>query len=271
MFMNTIGEGAYGIVWRGFDNKRKEHVAIKRFKSAHLDPEVMLITRREISILQSCNHPNIVKYLNAYKTNSGHVYLVTEFVQNTLTSQLRKHRNGFTSDQVLSITKQLLEAIQYMHASMLIHRDLKPSNILLEPNNQVKLCDFGFAREIETRDRVAYTSYMTTRWYRPPEIITGESYGPSIDIWSIGCLFAELATGAPMFPGRTNLDQLSLIENTLGKLDGSIEPMHTLEQRYDEFSPDMLQVLHACINLDPMKRLEADAILKLPYFMDASP
>mmetsp|Transcript_9006 Transcript_9006/g.19350 ORF Transcript_9006/g.19350 Transcript_9006/m.19350 type:complete len:799 (+) Transcript_9006:292-2688(+) len=283
-FVCNLGEGAYGTVWKCLDRETGQMVAMKRFKEAHLDEEVMRLALREIRLLKMANHPNIVRMHEAFRSKSGRVYLVMEFVDKTLTEELRRHPRGFPPAQVKLITWQLLQATAYLHKTRIIHRDLKPANIMLTESGQVKLCDFGFARLMAAKETADYTQYVVTRWYRPPELLVGDAYGPAVDVWAIGCLFCEMATGRPLFPGRNTLDQLWLTVRTLGRLSDrhmaimmadeklstvpipSPEEQQSLERRFHDFSPDMMEVLYACLHPDPEQRLTAAQVMQLPYF-----
>jgi len=285
-FMCNLGEGAYGTVWKCLDKDTNQMVAMKRFKEAHLDEEVMHLALREIRLLKACAHPNVVALNEAFKSKSGRVYMVMEHVDHTLTEELRKQPRGFRPLHAKLVAWQLLHAAAFLHANKVIHRDLKPANILLTPELTVKLCDFGFARTLTPEDIADYTQYVVTRWYRPPEILVGAPYGSSVDVWAIGCLLCEMCTGRPLFPGSDTLDQLHLTMRTLGQLPhdqmarlradshlaGVVVPtqaqIRPLETRYPLLPPDVLEVLHACLCLEPARRLSALEVASLPYFDD---
>ncbi|XP_075892754.1 cyclin-dependent kinase-like 1 isoform X3 [Nelusetta ayraudi] len=167
-----------------------------------------------------------------------------------------------------------------------IHRDVKPENILLTKTGVIKLCDFGFAR-ILTGPEDDYTDYVATRWYRGPELLVGDTqYGPPVDVWALGCVFAELLNGNPLWPGKSDVDQLYLIQKTLGDLiprhqqvfrsnvffNGVSIPepdtMEPLEKRFHGVSPNALQVMKSCLVMDPSQRLSCEELLELPYFQE---
>ncbi|KAL3902928.1 MAG: hypothetical protein SGILL_010641, partial [Bacillariaceae sp.] len=155
----------------------------------------------------------------------GNLFLVLEYVSHDLTG-LMDVAYKFSEIQVKSIFKQLLEALQYMHDNKYVHRDIKSSNILIDHNFRVKLADFGLARNIEPplldklHDRgntQEFTNKVITLWYRPPELLLGETrYGTAVDIWSAGCILAELILGRPLFTGKSDMDQLQLIFDMMG-------------------------------------------------------
>ncbi|GIL72881.1 hypothetical protein Vretifemale_3169 [Volvox reticuliferus] len=284
-FMNRTGEGAYGSVWRARDKITGALVAVKKMKDVPATDEEGEIAMREVRVLQLAKHVNIVNLLEAYKSQSGRLYLVFEYVERTLLQELKANRSGMPPGTVKSITWQLLQALGYLHRKQIIHRDVKPSNILLTERGVVKICDFGFARACtnEAADP-AYTTYVVTRWYRPPEVLVGDTYGPPVDIWALGCIFAEMLVGRPLFPGKNHHDQLWLIIKCLGAMterqldlldadpqfacfrlpnQSEIEP---LEQRLSGVGPAAMQVLRACLDPDPKHRASADELLAMPYF-----
>ncbi|KXZ56659.1 hypothetical protein GPECTOR_1g594 [Gonium pectorale] len=243
------------------------------------------IAMREVRVLQLAKHVNIVNLLEAYKSQSGRLYLVFEYVERTLLQELKANRSGMPPAAVKSITWQLLQALSYLHRKQIIHRDVKPSNILLTEGGVVKICDFGFARAcVNAPSDPAYTTYVVTRWYRPPEVLVGDTYGPPVDVWALGCIFAEMLAGRPLFPGRNHHDQLWLILKCLGTmterqlelLDSdpqfacfrlpTMSEVEPLEQRLGNISAPAMQVLRACLNPDPKQRASADELLAMPYF-----
>ncbi|XP_033844515.1 cyclin-dependent kinase-like 1 [Periophthalmus magnuspinnatus] len=193
---------------------------------------------------------------------------------------------GYTVPEPLakSITWQTLQAVNFCHKQNCIHRDVKPENILITKHHVIKLCDFGFAR-ILTGPCDYYTDYVATRWYRAPELLVGDTqYGPPVDVWAVGCVFAELLSGLPLWPGKSDMDQLYLIRRTLGDLiprhqqvfsnnqffSGVSVPepqeMEPLEQKYPNVSPQALSLMKGCLKMDPSERLSCEQLLRHPYF-----
>ncbi|GFR48191.1 hypothetical protein Agub_g10044 [Astrephomene gubernaculifera] len=285
-YISTVGEGGYGQVWRCREKCSGRVVAIKGFKQAHEDKDVMRLAVREAKLLFSVDHPNIVKLLAAFKSTSGRVYMVFEYAESSIRAELKRFPQGLPSRKLKLLTWQLLHAAAYLHDSKIMHRDIKPANILLDGNGIVKLCDFGFARNINCgpRDVHRCTSYIVTRWYRAPEILVNDYYGPSSDVWSIGCTIAEMATGRVLFPGESTADQLWLIMRCLGPLPWqqaarmaddpelcvlSAPRLHkTLRQRLPELESQLFQLVEACLRLDPQKRPTVQELLQMPYFWD---
>jgi cyclin-dependent kinase-like len=161
-------------------------------------------------------HQNIVNFLEFFHHNKR-LYLVFEFIEFTVLEEIQKNPGGLDGHSAKKIIYQLLNALDYCHSQNIVHRDVKPENLLISSVGCLKLCDFGFARSVKSGQKL--TEYVSTRWYRAPELlIGGEKYGFAVDIWSIGCLLAELITGKPLFPGINDLDTLSKIVKTCGNL-----------------------------------------------------
>ncbi|VDL95226.1 unnamed protein product [Schistocephalus solidus] len=216
--LSKIGEGAYGVVFRCLDQKTGQMVAVKRFTATDDDPLVKKIAFREIKMLKRLKHPNLVNLLEVFRRKKK-LHLVFQYIDYSLLQELdNPSSNTMDRDKVMDITWQILQGINFCHQSNCIHRDIKPENILINAQGEVKLCDFGFARFLADAGDT-YTDYVATRWYRAPELLVGDThYGPPVDVWAIGCVFAEMLTKMPLWPGRSDLDQLYLITRNLGKV-----------------------------------------------------
>ncbi|EFJ42776.1 hypothetical protein VOLCADRAFT_31990, partial [Volvox carteri f. nagariensis] len=198
-YIACIGSGAYSEVWHAIDKSTCRVVAIKVLKQAHTCKAVMRLVHREVRMLQTANHPNLVKLLSAFQSRSGRVHLVFERMETSIMDEVEANPEGLPYAILKAAVWQLLRAVAHLHERNIMHRDIKPANLLLDGNGVVKLCDFGFARHVGGRGE--HTPYIVTRWYRAPEILAGSEYGPSSDVWSIACTIAEMATGTPLFPG----------------------------------------------------------------------
>eukprot|EP01082_Thalassiosira_pseudonana_P012723 g11136.t1 g11136 contig5:185420-186957(+) len=216
---DLIGQGAYGTVYRGTQRSTNRTVAIKRIPYADSTPEggVPCNVIREISLLRELTHNNVVQLLDVVQAQPGGLYLVFEFVKHDLktfmdqkqTSDDIRERVGLERNVVRSFMQQILNGVGYCHTHRVLHRDLKPHNLLISADGQtLKLADFGLAR-LSGLPNGPYTYEVVTLWYRAPELLLGASrYSAAVDVWSVGCIFAEMATGLPLFPGRSDIDQL---------------------------------------------------------------
>ena len=263
-YIKKIGGGSYGNVWKCKDQTTNQIMAVKFFIDTGVDSnnESVKMALREIKVARRLKHPNIIKMIDAFRVKDNNtIVMVMEFVDHNLQQELKRNKRGLSRDIVKSFMWQLLSATAYMHSNGIMHRDLKPANILVSANRQkIKVCDFGFARNIKSESCNEYTPYMVTRWYRAPEILTDRKYGPKVDIWAIGCIFAELLTGRPLCPGCNTLDQLEKVRDLADK--------ENIVKRFPHFSKNMMQVLLACLNILPEHRLTASQILSLLYFDD---
>ncbi|CAH8484282.1 unnamed protein product [Schistosoma turkestanicum] len=282
-----IGEGAYGVVFKCRDIKSGQLVAIKQFTASEDDPVIRKIAMREIRMLKRLKHPNLVNLIEVFRKKKR-LNLVFQFIDNSLLNEMEQRPRRLDKGKIRKITWQILLATDFCHQSNCIHRDIKPENILINKANEVKLCDFGFARFLSPGGE--YTDYVATRWYRSPELLVGDTqYGPPVDVWAIGCVFAEMLLGCPLWPGSSDLDQLYLITKNLGDLyprhrqifeqskyfagiqvpsSTSVEP---LEKRFERtypltLSPRELDFLQACVRMDPSERWSCAELLKHPYF-----
>ncbi|KAL7062573.1 hypothetical protein AAHC03_01341 [Spirometra sp. Aus1] len=286
--LSKIGEGAYGVVFRCLDQKTGQMVAVKRFTATDDDPLVKKIAFREIKMLKRLKHPNLVNLLEVFRRKKK-LHLVFQYIDYSLLQELdNPASNTMDRDKVMNITWQILQGINFCHQSNCIHRDIKPENILINAQGEVKLCDFGFARFLADAGDT-YTDYVATRWYRAPELLVGDThYGPPVDVWAIGCVFAEMLTKMPLWPGRSDLDQLYLITRNLGNLlpqqqktfltnsyfSGVVLPrprvLEPLEVKFEGMHPKITDAefnfLKACIMMDPSQRSKCSELLQHAYF-----
>ncbi|CAN1297186.1 Mitogen-activated protein kinase 9 [Linum perenne] len=237
----VVGKGSYGIVASAIDTHTGERVAIKKMNNIfeHVSDATRIL--REIKLLRLLRHPDIVEIkhimLPASRREFKDIYVVFELMESDL-HQVIKLNNDLTPDHHQFFLYQLLRSLKYIHSAHVFHRDLKPKNILANADCKLKLCDFGLARVSFSNapSAIFWTDYVATRWYRAPELCGSFSskvglwklvkfnswltimirYTPAIDIWSIGCIFAELVTGKPLFPGKNVVHQLELITDLLG-------------------------------------------------------
>uniref|UniRef100_A0A673SWP7 Cyclin dependent kinase like 4 n=1 Tax=Suricata suricatta TaxID=37032 RepID=A0A673SWP7_SURSU len=262
-----IGEGSYGVVFKCRNKTSGQVVAIKKFVESEDDPVVKKIALREICMLKQLKHPNLVNLIEVFRRKRK-MHLVFEYCDHTLLNELERNPKGAELWRRTSFLNFLI--------------DVKPENILITKQGIIKICDFGFARILIPGD--AYTDYVATRWYRAPELLVGDTqYGSSVDIWATGCVFAELLTGQPLWPGKSDVDQLYLIIRTLGKLIPRHQSIFKSNQFFHGISipepEDMVNLLSlgcvvtcvatlfkGCLKMNPDDRLTCAQLLESPYF-----
>lgn len=207
--LHPIGQGAYGYVYKGVFNDSGETVALKRTKIENFNDGIPSTTLREISVLQELDHHNIVKLKDVVMTDT-HIWFVQEFCNIDLAKYLRDIRDLMSAKQIKSFIRQILDGVRHCHETRIIHRDLKPANILLAGANSevIKIADFGLARAFSIPIK-PYTKDVVTLYYRAPELLLKfNEYATPVDIWSVGCIFAELALRKALFPGQNESYQL---------------------------------------------------------------
>ena len=283
---DKLGEGTYGVVYKGVDLVLKNPVAIKKIRLENEDEGMPSTTMREIAILKELHHPNIIKLLSVkYMPMDKRLDLVFEFVDYDLKKFLKKHPEPLSPEIIKGFMKQLLKGIIHCHDRRIIHRDLKPQNILINPNNHVlKIADFGLARAFSVPIRTL-THEIETLWYRAPEVLLGQKeYSLGVDTWAIGCIFAELFERRPIFAGDSEIDQIFKIfqyHGTPGEKEwpGVLNIPHFKNtfpkfrakqpaQKFKKLSGLALDLALKLIALDPAKRISAVEALAHPYFND---
>lgn len=216
--LNRISEGTYGVVYRARNQETGRICALKKVKLDKERDGFPLTSVREINILLSLHHPNIVNVSEVVVgTGLDAVFMVMEYAEHDLKSVMESRmQQPFTIAEVKCLLQQLLRGVAYLHENWVIHRDLKTSNILYTNRGELKICDFGLARQYGDPLK-PYTKMVITLWYRPPELLLGaQKYSTAVDMWSIGCIFAELLTKEPLFPGKVEIDQVDRIFKLLG-------------------------------------------------------
>ncbi|XP_034247855.1 cyclin-dependent kinase 2 isoform X2 [Thrips palmi] len=278
--IEKIGEGTYGVVYKALCKKSKKWVALKKIRLETESEGVPSTAIREISLLKELTHPNVVQLLDVVHCEKK-LFLVFEFLTYDLKKYLDSYKDTLPPDLVKSYLQQLLQGISYCHQNRILHRDLKPQNLLLDTEGYIKLADFGLARGFGMPVR-AYTHEVVTLWYRAPEILLGTKlYSMAVDIWSLGCIFAEMTTRRPLFPGDSEIDQLFRVFRTLGTPDESkwpgVSQLPDYKSMFPRWDPqDMKEVLPLMdeeavdlflkmVTYDPSKRVTAVEAMNHSY------
>ncbi|XP_042434723.1 cell division control protein 2 homolog A-like [Zingiber officinale] len=283
--VEKIGEGTYGVVYRARDRLTNETIALKKIRLKNEEKGVSSTAIREISLLKEMQHSNVVRLQDVVHTEKR-VYLVFEY----LDLDLKKFMDScpeFAKDPRLVKTYlyQILRGISYCHSHRVLHRDLKPQNLLIDRRtNVLKLADFGLARAFGIPVRTL-THEVVTLWYRAPEILLGSRhYSTPVDVWSVGCIFAEMVNQRPLFPGDSEIDELFKIFSILGTPNEGTWPGVTslpdFKSAFPKWQPQDLatvvpnleapgiDLLSRMLSLDPSKRITARHALKHEYFKD---
>ncbi|KAF6204983.1 hypothetical protein GE061_019150 [Apolygus lucorum] len=285
--IEKIGEGTYGIVMKGLHKKTGEVVAIKKIRMDGEDEGIPPTAIREISILKELVHPNIV-HLKDVHLSGNRLYLIFEFLTMDLNKYLDSIEKGKLMDPTLvqSYMYQICQAILFCHRRRVLHRDLKPQNLLIAGGGIIKLADFGLGRAYGIPVRV-YTHEVVTLWYRAPEILLGSSrYSCPVDIWSIGCIFAEMANRRPLFQGDSEIDQLFRIFRTIRTPNEELWPgvselpdykptfpewtRYNLDSQVKNINELGQQLLRDMLVYNPSERITAENAVNHPYFDDLS-
>mmetsp|Transcript_42931 Transcript_42931/g.108390 ORF Transcript_42931/g.108390 Transcript_42931/m.108390 type:complete len:298 (-) Transcript_42931:38-931(-) len=233
--IDKLGEGTYGIVYKAKNLETDEIVALKRIRLESEDEGVPCTAIREISLLKELKHPNIVRLYDVIHTEKK-LTLVFEYLDQDLKKYIDERRGILPEPTMKSFLYQLLKGVAFCHEHRVLHRDLKPQNLLINRKGELKLADFGLARAFGIPVR-SYSHEVVTLWYRAPDVLMGSrKYGPAIDIWSAGCILAEMATGRPLFPGSSVSDQLLKIFKICGTPTSESWPdVTTLPDWKDDF------------------------------------
>lgn len=277
-----IGEGTYAVVYEGVQISTGRKVAIKKIKLGDFKDGIHMTAIREIKFLQELKHPNIIELIDVF-SNKTNLNLVLEYLDSDLEMIIKAKDIVFSVADIKSWMLMTLRGLYHCHHSFVLHRDLKPNNLLIASNGQLKIADFGLSREYGEPLKVM-TSQVVTRWYRAPELLFGaKEYGYSVDIWSVGCIFAELMLRTPYLPGETDMEQLNITFQALGtpteetwpgmKLlpvpavyDFPIYPKTPRRNLFSAAGNDALDLLEKMLTYNPEKRISAQDALLHPYF-----
>lgn len=274
--IKVIGDGGFGIVTKCRDNDTGQIVAIKKMKQKFATFEECL-QLKEVKSLRKIKYDNVVRLMQVFRENE-YLYLVFECLGESLLKTLQNRTGPFTDAEVRYVMHEVLSGLAIVHRQGFFHRDIKPDNLLWAENGKLKIADFGLAREI--RSKPPYTEYVGTRWYRAPEIIIHHPfYNSPVDIWSVGCIAAELYMLKPLFQGTSENDQLFKILNIMGtptqqewsdfntivRKRGIRLPQcspQDLSTLIPNASPEAIDFIKQCLTWDPINRPSANKALQ---------
>ncbi|CAH1783779.1 unnamed protein product [Owenia fusiformis] len=291
-YLEAVGSGAYGQVSSALDTHTNQRIAIKKIARPFQSPIHAKRTFREVRMLKHMDHENIIGLLDIFTPavrleDFNDVYLTTHLMGADLNNIVRTQK--LSDDHVQFLTYQILRGLKYVHSAGIIHRDLKPSNIAVNEDCELRILDFGLARQADDE----MTGYVATRWYRAPEIMLNwMHYNQTVDIWSVGCIMAELLTGKTLFPGTDHIDQLTKIMKLVGTPDERLLAKITSKEArsYIESLPKMkkrnfaeyfygktpkqnslaIDLLEHMLALDTETRFTAEQALAHPYLSQYS-
>lgn len=283
--IEKVGEGTYGVVYKGKDNRTGEIVAMKKIRLESEDEGVPSTAIREISLLKELDDENIVRLLYTLHYEAK-LYLVFEFVDNDLKRYqeiMNAARTPLSMDTIKKFTYQLSSGLVFCHSHRIIHRDLKPQNLLIDKEANLKIADFGLARAFGIPLRT-YTHEVVTLWYRAPEVLLGaRQYSTALDMWSVGCILAEMVMkGMPLFNGDSEIDQIFKIFRIMGTPNDTIWPgvseLPDYKSSFPQWGPQPLgdiirhldgvglDVVNQCLSYDQARRISAKRIKIHPWF-----
>ncbi|XP_051135536.1 probable serine/threonine-protein kinase At1g54610 isoform X2 [Andrographis paniculata] len=282
--LQKIGQGTYSNVYKAKDLITGKIVALKKVRFDNLEPETVRFMAREILVLRQLNHPNVIKLEGLVISRlSSSLYLVFEYMEHDLSGLAAVYGVKFTEPQVKCFMKQLLCGLEHCHNNGVLHRDIKCSNLLIDNDGMLKIADFGLASFFDPEHKKPMTSRVVTLWYRPPELLLGATYyGAGVDLWSAGCILAELFAGKPILRGRTEVEQLHKIFKLCGspteeywkksKLPNPTlyKPQQSYKrcimETYKDFPSSSLALIETLLSVNPDERGSATAALNSEFF-----
>ncbi|KCV72401.1 CMGC/CDK/CDC2 protein kinase [Fonticula alba] len=282
--IDKIGEGTYGVVYKAEEIATQTIVAMKKIRLDNEDEGVPSTAIREISVLRELQHKSIIGLKDVIQHESK-VYLVFEYMERDLRRYIEATRHlPLDMALVKSYVFQILDGLNYCHQRRILHRDLKPHNLLIDTIGNIKLADFGLARVFGVPIR-AYTHEVVTLWYRAPEILLGSrQYSTPVDVWSVGCIMAEMVTRRPLFPGDSEIDEIFKIFQRLGTPTEEVWPevvrlpdyqncipkwpAQDLAEAVPGLDPVGLDLLKQMLIYDPANRISCKRALVHPWFND---
>ncbi|GMI85090.1 hypothetical protein like AT1G71530 [Hibiscus trionum] len=281
--LEKIGEGTYSSVYRARDLETGKIVAMKKVRFVNMDPDSVRFMAREIIILRKLDHPNVMKLEGIVASQTSRsLFLVFEYMEHDLAGLAAAPGISFTESQIKCYMQQLFRGLKHCHSRGVLHRDIKGSNLLIDDNGVLKIADFGLATFFQANQTQPLTSRVVTLWYRAPELLLGATkYGVGVDLWSAGCILAELFAGKPIMPGRTEVEQMHKIFKLCGspseqywqkaKLPHatSFKPQKPYKCRIAatfNFPPSALSLVEKLLSMEPENRGTVASALKSQFF-----
>lgn len=280
-----VGEGTYAVVYLGKQASTKRQIAVKEIKTGLFKDGLDMSAIREVKYLQELRHPNVIELVDVYLA-SENLNLVLEFLPCDLEVLIKNQSIIFKPGDIKSWLLMTLRGVHHCHRNFILHRDLKPNNLLISPDGQLKIADFGLARSLGNANE-DLSSNVVTRWYRAPELLFGaKHYTGAIDIWSVGIIFAELMLRIPYLPGKDDVDQLDVTFRALGTPTEQIWPnvsslplynalkvypppsRQELRLRFSAATEKALDLLMSMTQLDPTRRCDLTLALLSDYFIE---
>ncbi|KAG2129199.1 Pkinase-domain-containing protein [Suillus bovinus] len=275
-----VGEGTYAVVYQGREASTSRKVAIKKIKVGQFKDGLDMSAIREVKYLRELHHQNVIELLDVFSSKTN-LNLVLEFLDSDLEMIIQDRSLVFLPADIKAWMAMTLRGLEFCHRNFMLHRDLKPNNLLIASDGQLKIADFGLARDFADPGH-KMTCQVITRWYRPPELLFGcRYYSSAVDIWSVGCIFAELMLRTPYLPGESDMDQLKTIFRALGTPTEEDWPGHTklpdyvpvgqfprtpLRDLFTAASGDTLNLLSRFLVYEPRRRISARDALSHAYF-----
>ncbi|KAF7319926.1 Cyclin-dependent kinase 11B [Mycena kentingensis (nom. inval.)] len=287
--LNQIEEGSYGVVFRARDKQSGDIVALKKLKLDEEKNGFPITALREVNALMSCRHENVVGIREVVVGDTlTQVFVVMDFIEHDLKSLLTMMPSPFLQSEIKTLMMQLLSAVGHCHSHWILHRDLKTSNLLMNNRGTIKVADFGLARRYGDPVGVGgMTQLVVTLWYRAPEILLGATtYSTAVDMWSVGCIFAELILKEPLFQAKGETELIGMIFKLLGPPTSNSWPAYAslplaksltlpspqppqFRQKFPYITAAGIDLLMSLLTYDPERRITAEEALEHPYFTES--
>ncbi|KYQ90248.1 putative protein serine/threonine kinase [Tieghemostelium lacteum] len=285
----TVNEGTFGVVYCAQDKETNEIVALKKIKMEREREGFPITSVREVKALMELRHENIVLVKEVVLGKSmTSIFMVMEYIEHDLRGLMESTKKAFLQSEIKTLMYHLLSGLSYMHENWVIHRDLKTSNLLYTNSGILKIGDFGSARDYSSPVR-KLSDGICTLWYRAPEVLLGSRhYTTAIDMWSAGCIFAEILSREVLLPGNSDIDQLDKIFKLLGTPTPQIwpdfyslplvkninfekQPFNNLKLKFPHITDQTFNLLSSMLTFDPQKRITAKDALNHSYFTENPP